>query len=245
MSNLITHSELNDLLDIVADCVEGKSLEKIRKATWKFGQLIGGDKLYWAAPVFARHGAFAPTPIVDFNISYPDEWVELYKKDKLVRQDPVGQICMTGRGTYYWGDVYHQIPPSKSFLDIKEGAFKLFHGYTHVATKGDQWSIFSFAGTNMQQNTRNLHLINKVAPYFHDALITSHTEEQQLPTLTRRETHVLQEVAHGQTSWDVSVRLNISEATVKFHLQNVMKKFGVHNRSHAIALAVKHKRIEL
>ena len=245
MSDLISHNELNNILDIVVDCVQAKTPEKIREATWKFGQLIGSDKLYWAAPVFAKRKKFAPTPLHDFNISYPEEWIELYKKEKLLRKDPIGQICMTGQGTYFWEDVYQKIPPPKSFLDLKEGAFKLYHGYTHVAAKDSQWSIFSLAGDRIEYTPRTLHLINKIAPYFHEALVHIQQKEQQLPQLTKRERQVLQEVAVGKTSWDVSCILNISEATVKFHLQNVMRKFGVHNRSHAIALAVKQRQIEL
>lgn len=245
MPNMVSHNDLNDILDIVVDCIQANTLKQIREATWKFGQLIGGDKLYWAAPVFAKHKKFAPTPLLDFNISYPEEWIELYKKEQLVRKDPIGQICMTGQGTYFWEDVYRKTPPSKAFLDIKEGSFKLYHGYTHVAAKDSQWSIFSFAGDKIEKTPRTLHLINKVAPYFHEALIQKQQKEQQLPSLTKREQQVLQEVAVGKTTWDVSLILNISEATVKFHLQNVMRKFGVHNRSHAIALAVKHRQIQL
>jgi len=245
MTALITQSELNTLLDVVVDCVEGTSLKNIHDATWKFGQLVGADKLYWAVPVFGEHGTFAPTPVVDFNVSYPDEWVQLYKKDKMVTQDPVGQICMTGSGVYSWQDVYRRTPPSKSFLEIKEGAFKLFQGYTRVTVKDNQWSIFSLAGKKVQKNRRNFWLIDKVAPYFHDALVTLQTRPQVLPSLTKREKQVLQEIMFGKTNWDASLRLNISESTVKFHLQNVMRKFGVHSRSHAVALAVKHDLIFL
>ncbi len=157
----------------------------------------------------------------------------------------MGQICMTGQAVYYWGDVYRYLPPSKSFLEIREGAFKLFQGYTSVIIRGKRWSIFSLAGQRVPKNRRNFWLIDKVAPYFHDALTALQTKSQTPPSLTKREKQILQEVMFGRTSWDVSVNLKISESTVKFHLQNVMKKFGVHSRSHAVALAVKHKLIFL
>ncbi len=245
MPGIVTQRELNDLLDIVVDCVESKSLETIHKATWKFGQLVGADKLYWAVPVFEKNGTFVPTPVADFNISYPPEWVHLYKNKKLVTQDPVGQICMTGAGVYYWGDAYRIMSPSKSFLEMKEGAFKLFQGYTSVAIRGNQWSVFSLAGQRIQRNRRNFWLINKVVPYFHDALAILQTKSPTIPSLTTREKQILQEIILGKTNWDASMVLNISESTVKFHMQNIMKKFGVHSRSHAIALAVKHKLIFL
>ena len=235
----------SDLLDIVVDCVESKSLKTIHTAIWKFGQLVGADKLYWAAPVFGKKGTFVPTPVADFNISYPPEWVQLYKNEKLVTQDPVGQICMTGQGVYYWGDAYRKMSPSKSFLEIKEGSFKLFQGYTSVTIRDNQWSIFSLAGQRVQRNRRNFWLINKVVPYFHDALAALQAKSPTFPSLTIREKQILQEVMFSKSNWDVSVLFNISESTVKFHMQNIMRKFGVHSRTHAVALAVKHKLIFL
>ncbi len=65
MPELVTQHELNSLLDIVVECVECKSLEKIRDASKKFGQLIGADKLYWAVPVFGNNGTFVPAPVID------------------------------------------------------------------------------------------------------------------------------------------------------------------------------------
>ena len=53
--------------------------------------------------------------------------------------------------------------------------------------------------------------------------------------LTRRETECLVWSFQGKTSWEVSVILHISEATVNFHIRNAMKKLGVYSKAHAIA----------
>lgn len=68
--------------------------------------------------------------------------------------------------------------------------------------------------------------------------------EIQLPLpikakLTRRETEVLKWISNGKTTWEISVILLVSEATIAFHVKNLMRKLGVHNRQQAIVIALK------
>ena len=51
--------------------------------------------------------------------------------------------------------------------------------------------------------------------------------------LTQREGQILSWVCAGKTNWEVSRIVNISENTVKNHVQNIYKKLGVNNRTQA------------
>jgi DNA-binding CsgD family transcriptional regulator len=55
------------------------------------------------------------------------------------------------------------------------------------------------------------------------------------PALTPRERDVLALVADGKSDWKISALLKVSEATVRFHLNNARRKLGAVNRSHAVA----------
>jgi len=57
------------------------------------------------------------------------------------------------------------------------------------------------------------------------------------PSLSTRETEVLQLVADGATNNDIAVRLYISDATVKSHLVHIYTKLGVSSRTAAVATA--------
>jgi DNA-binding CsgD family transcriptional regulator len=59
------------------------------------------------------------------------------------------------------------------------------------------------------------------------------------PTLTARERECLSWIAQGKTGWETGAILRISERTVVFHLHNARRKLGVHNRSAAVARAVR------
>ncbi len=61
------------------------------------------------------------------------------------------------------------------------------------------------------------------------------------PELTRRELQILRLIAEGLRTEAIAERLNISEATVRNHVQNILAKLEVHSRLEAVALAMKHR----
>jgi DNA-binding NarL/FixJ family response regulator len=58
--------------------------------------------------------------------------------------------------------------------------------------------------------------------------------------LTERERVILEAVATGRTTADISRELWVSEHTVKFHLTNIYRKLGVRNRACAVRYALEH-----
>jgi LuxR family quorum-sensing transcriptional regulator LasR len=83
--------------------------------------------------------------------------------------------------------------------------------------------------------------IQVIAHYFHDAALSRLRRQVEIPkpiALTDREAEILKWTVEGKTAWEIGSILNISERTVNFHIQNVMEKFGVHNKTQAAAKAV-------
>ncbi len=58
--------------------------------------------------------------------------------------------------------------------------------------------------------------------------------------LTSREQAILESMAEGHSTKIISRDLRISDKTVKFHLTNVYRKLGVHNRTGAMRYAYQH-----
>ncbi len=57
--------------------------------------------------------------------------------------------------------------------------------------------------------------------------------------LTDREMEVLILLAEGLTNQQTAQKLSISQSTLKFHMNNIYEKLGVHTRSEALVLAAK------
>ena len=60
-------------------------------------------------------------------------------------------------------------------------------------------------------------------------------ERERLEMLTRREREVLAMLAEGETNARIARRLVVSEDTVKTHVQHILRKLSVHNRSQAVS----------
>lgn len=58
------------------------------------------------------------------------------------------------------------------------------------------------------------------------------------PALTERETEVLREIVAGKSNKEIGAALFISEATVKTHINNMLNKLGVTDRTQAATTAL-------
>ncbi|WP_031514725.1 response regulator [Desulfofalx alkaliphila] len=61
-------------------------------------------------------------------------------------------------------------------------------------------------------------------------------ESSRSPVLTKQQLEIARLVAKGLTNREIAEQIYLSENTVKFHIQNIIRKMGVHNR---IALVAK------
>ena len=64
-----------------------------------------------------------------------------------------------------------------------------------------------------------------------------------LVDLTNREMQVLRHVSMGLSNREVGKSLGISVETVKEHVQNILRKLNVNDRTQAAVWAVKHELI--
>jgi DNA-binding CsgD family transcriptional regulator len=70
------------------------------------------------------------------------------------------------------------------------------------------------------------------------------TERDEPALLTPRETEVLRDVADGLTNKEIATHLQISQHTVKFHLESLMRKLGVSSRAEAVSKSMRLKLLE-
>ena len=64
-------------------------------------------------------------------------------------------------------------------------------------------------------------------------------QDYSVNDLTQREIELLQLIAEGLSNKAVAQKLYISENTVKYHIKKILQKLGVHNRTEAVAYALR------
>lgn len=63
--------------------------------------------------------------------------------------------------------------------------------------------------------------------------------------LTERETDVLREIVNGLSNKEIGLRLNITAGTVKAHVNSILNKLGVSDRTQAVTAALKRGIVHL
>lgn len=81
-----------------------------------------------------------------------------------------------------------------------------------------------------------LDLVDKIIKNRHYPEKTSTTQ-----TLTPREEEILTWLVKGDSNKEIARELDISESTVKVHVQNILKKFNVSSRVEAAVYAVRNE----
>jgi DNA-binding CsgD family transcriptional regulator len=119
--------------------------------------------------------------------------------------------------------------------------------YHHV---NNCMSAFVFAGRKAEKDERTAAILKYLTPHIAEAIkgifkhdLKRHRAVKRMK-LTSRELEVLKWIEQGKSTWDVSMILNRSERVVKWHVNNVMKKLSALNRTHAVAIALRHGLID-
>lgn len=80
-------------------------------------------------------------------------------------------------------------------------------------------------------------------PLIASKLLRQVQRDTSLVELTPREHEVLQQLAQGFANKQIAYTLNITERTVKFHLNSIFQKLGAHNRTEAVSIAYERQLI--
>lgn len=237
--DIVSKKDALTLLEIIWDCLSCITVSDAHKVMVKTNSLLSFNNAVYGLAKLNGHGAIVDYQVLNF--SYPVEWMDLYRKNEFHKQDPVVLENFSNYTLQYWADTYGKYNVNKDFIHLSED-FGLFGGYAlGVINKSKTEScLLSLAG-NLENNSRNSYIINNLTPHLHCAfanVLSTQNKTKSLLQISIREKQVLNWVRHGKTTWDISTILNISERTVKFHVDNVMRKLDAVNRAHAVAIAM-------
>ena len=81
--------------------------------------------------------------------------------------------------------------------------------------------------------------------YISDEILRTLRDDPPLPTLTPRQTQILEAIVRGLSNPDISKALNISTPSVAEHITAIFQKLGAANRTEAVAIALRKHLLKL
>ncbi len=178
------------------------------------------------------------------NESFPVEWMRRYQDEVLSVTDPVVNYILTFFKTCLWSEAT-EVFSGRPYIELMRKAAE--HGLMYGVAGGvngisqEFGSIFSFSSVSDRFSGRHKKILDVVTPHLHQALLrvcAAGEPKGKETSLSAREVEVLRWMKEGKTNWEISMILNISERTVKFHVHNIASKLNAVSKSHAVAIAM-------
>lgn len=241
-----------DLDDLFADLDALKSEQDFKLKFERTFRDFGFDRFcYVGAKLDPSRDPKSPSRVDDaiFLTNVPSKWTTRYLDEGYYDSDPIVRESAMSRLPTNWTERLRTRTRSsqedRMFMDaldfgIRRGMSVPIHG------PGGEFGLMSLYSEQsdrefMKASDAVRHDVHMVSMYFHDAVRRTLGARASIPKpipLTDREVEILKWTAIGKTAWEIGSILKISERTVNFHLQNLMGKLGVHNKTHAAAKAM-------
>jgi DNA-binding CsgD family transcriptional regulator len=245
--------ELEDSLSAVASA--GSVEELWRSAGRSFSNLGYVACTY----LDVRRLPLSGEPLPFYVSSVRNDFVETYVAEDFLGYDPVIQRAATTNAPFTWDDCPEYHSWRRSPRGAKSRArhvmqvandFGFTDGYVIPVHAVDRRGRPASALVSLYWEDRPEILrtsssrpawLRLAAASMHEKMLELRglsNDEFPPPSLTDRERECLVWACRGKTRNETADILNISDRTVEFHFQNAMKKLGVHNKYHAIAVAI-------
>ena len=100
-------------------------------------------------------------------------------------------------------------------------------------------------GMTVDELTSTIHAVHAGKTRIAPAIAEKLAERMSGQALTAREQDVLERIVAGRSNKEIASDLDISEATVKTHINNLLGKLGVSDRTHAATVAIQRGIVHL
>lgn len=188
---------------------------------------------------------YAPSEVDEAVIigNYPEAWVELYESQSLFRTDPIINYSSKTSTSFFWEETLKLNLNSKYIFNMS-AEYGIEQGFTVPLHEPG----CAFGSMHLATSKDNSEFPMIVQNYSYLISIISHIAHQQRPGIakqelcqrfTEREAECLHWIAIGKTYGEIALILDITERTVKFHAQNIIKKMNAINITQAIIKALR------
>lgn len=228
------------MLELISAVTSAKDEGELLAAMKTAARQIGYDQVLFAIEMRLP----GTTAMQHITSGFRADYQTLYQERSFAGVDPTVSHCQTSNQPLVW----HEQMYGRDSHEMMEEARKygLGHGLSLPVHEGSKIvSMLSLgrdrAFESEAEKSRVLVAGNVLAHCLHVAsenLILPNALAKRRPHLSPREQECFKLIALGKSNWDIGQLLHISEASVAFHVQNVLRKLHVSTRTQAVAIGV-------
>ena len=182
----------------------------------------------------------------DILTNWPSEWIDRWVDQNYVFHDPIFQYAIRHRSPFLWSTAFKHGTKIGKKIIRESREYNLYDGIAiPITTDFGPLGCVSIGCDSGDFDTSSIPVIELVCIhlYQHLQMLDDCSTNQMFGLLTKRETEVLHFVAEGKTNWEIGKILNLSEFSVKDHVQNLTRKLQANNRTQAVSVAIRNSLI--
>ena len=177
--------------------------------------------------------------------NYSPEWLSRYDRQGFWKIDPLFAHSLQRKAPLIWNaDTFTTTPQQAMYEEGRQ--YGIHAGITlPLGTLGSNGMLTCVSDSATGRMTESVYSSNLpqlvlLRDIAFDSLsrFIEQTNSAEIPNLSLREKECLQWHALGKTSWETGNILNISEACVNYHFNNIRIKFNVSQRHQAVIKAI-------
>jgi LuxR family transcriptional regulator, quorum-sensing system regulator BjaR1 len=216
----------------------------------RFGRELGGYGYHaWIIANLPNPGG--RTDSLALLSGWPQGWTNLYRRLKLIHNDPVVAHCLRSTAPFEWREAPCDPlanPKAQEVMD-RAGDFGMNRGFcVPIHSSDGHEAVVTMAGERAELGGQVRPALHLMALYVY-AKAVDLCLPKRFPAapalLTRREREVLQWTAAGKTSWKISQILGVAESTITAHLKAAAAKYAAPNRVATVVVALRRGEISL
>jgi DNA-binding CsgD family transcriptional regulator len=235
-----------DLDDFIERTSKADCLNELFCLLVEAAERTGFDQLAYGALTNTELPRLVDRPMPAIALNFPSHWQNYYVERNYRYIDPIVIYAPFIAGPFLWDRLSIRYDLNRKQVQLLNEAREagLKNGIT-VPLHGPSGkvAVVSFASQFDDADPRaQLSRLNALASQFHVVFTNlAHGLQNNVKTvnLSAREKDCLNWVAHGKTSWEISVILDINRNTVDFHIKNAMDKLDATNRIAAVFKAIR------
>jgi LuxR family transcriptional regulator, quorum-sensing system regulator BjaR1 len=214
----------------------------------QFEKIIGdlGFHAYIMARVPTTGESLAQLTVAN---GWPAQWSELYNRENFHAVDPVPRHCFNTLNPFEWKDApydrEHDLAAHNVMMRARD--FRLHDGFCIPIHYDDATAAVSIAGERPYLDAETRSALHLIGVFTHSRLraLARPALAQPARRLSEIEAEVLRWAARGKTAWETGRILQLSERTVRWHLEEAQRKLMTKNKTATVALALVNGEISL